>query len=196
VIPGLAIRILDMARNKAAEKKAKAAAKQAPNPAGTGRPTWDTPETKDAIILLVTQGYSLRAIGRMDGMPSRETIAMMLAKDPDFSGQYARAWQASADIDFEEMYEIADDGSNDWMEMHDRKGEFIGYQVNGEALGRSKLRIDQRKWAASKKAPKKYGDKLDLSVGGNGSPIASIDGKMTDEQAAQLYADTIRGNKG
>ena len=48
------------------------------------------------------------------------------------------------------------------MERLDRDGNVIGWRVNGEAVQRSKLRVDTRKWVASKLKPKKYGDKLTL----------------------------------
>ena len=47
-----------------------------------------------------------------------------------------------------------------------------GYQENGEALRRSAIRIDARKWLAGKMAPKKYGDKQQLEHRGpDGGPI-------------------------
>ncbi len=49
--------------------------------------------------------------------------------------------------------------------MQERRGkEEVGWQVNGEHIQRSRLRIDARKWMASKLAPKKYGEKLELDV--------------------------------
>ncbi|EDT6018112.1 DNA packaging protein, partial [Salmonella enterica subsp. enterica] len=60
----------------------------------------------------------------------------------------------------EELFDIADDGTNDWMEKLDKDGEAIGYQLNGEHVQRSKLRIDTRKWYLSKIMPKKYGDRI------------------------------------
>jgi hypothetical protein len=62
-----------------------------------------------------------------------------------------RAREAQADAIFDECLDIADDGSNDFM------GEDEKY--NGDAVARSKLRVDTRKWMAGKLAPKKYGDK-------------------------------------
>jgi hypothetical protein len=57
----------------------------------------------------------------------------------------------------DELLEISDNGLNDWME---RNGEGnVGWLVNGEAIQRSKLRVDTRKWVASKLKPKKYGDR-------------------------------------
>lgn len=68
--------------------------------------------------------------------------------------------------------DIADDGSNDWMERFNKDGESIGWVVNGEAVQRSKLRVDARKWALSKLLPKKYGDKIDVNHGNaDGKPF-------------------------
>ena len=60
----------------------------------------------------------------------------------------------------DELLEIADDATNDWMEKRDRDGEAIGWMVNGEHIQRSRVRIDTRKWIMSKRAPKKYGDRV------------------------------------
>ena len=62
---------------------------------------------------------------------------------------------------FEELLEIADDGTNDWMKEN-RDGSTY-YVINGEAMGRSRLRVDVRKWYLSKVLPKKFSDKLDLT---------------------------------
>jgi hypothetical protein len=59
----------------------------------------------------------------------------------------------------DELLEIADDGSNDWMERE--KG---GYELNAEHIQRSRARIDTRKWLLSKMLPKVYGDTKDDSA--------------------------------
>ena len=42
----------------------------------------------------------------------------------------------------------------------------------GDAVDRTRLQIDARKWYASKLAPKKYGDKVQQEVSGpDGAPI-------------------------
>ena len=71
-----------------------------------------------------------------------------------------RARELQAEYLIDEIVEIADDGSNDYMQKKH------GPVVDQEHMGRSRLRIDTRKWAASKLAPKKYGDKLDLNHAG------------------------------
>lgn len=60
----------------------------------------------------------------------------------------------------EEIQEISDDGSNDWME---REGITV---ADHEHIQRSKLRVDSRKWLLSKMMPKKYGDRVSAEVTG------------------------------
>ena len=106
-------------------------------------------------------GQSLREVCRREDMPSRSTVQSWLAKHEEFSDQYARACQIRQEELFDEIFEIADDGSNDWMDR--QVGDQTVEVVNQEAIQRSKLRIDTRKWALSKMNPKKYGEKLDLN---------------------------------
>ena len=78
-----------------------------------------------------------------------------------FFAQYARARDVGLDAMADELFDIADDGTNDWME---RDGEGNpGYAVNGENVSRSRLRVDTRKWYLSKLAPKRYGEKLEVT---------------------------------
>jgi len=103
-------------------------------------------------------------------MPDKATIFRWLRTIPEFRDQYARAKEESADALTDEMLEIADDASNDWMERH-QKGN-TGWEVNGEHIQRSRVRIDTRKWLASKLKPKKYGDKLALGGAEDLPPVA------------------------
>src|SRR5262249_9536395 len=73
-----------------------------------------------------------------------------------FREQYARAREAQADVLFDEILDIADNASNDWMQANDPNNP--GWRQNSEAIRRSQLRIDTRKWMAGKLRPKKYGD--------------------------------------
>lgn len=125
-----------------------------------GRPSIFTQDIADEICRRLTMGESLRGICRDDDMPDRQTVANWLTKYEDFFGQYTRARDVALDDMADEIMEIADDGSNDWMERHDKEGNSLGWYVNGEALGRSRLRFDARRWFLSKLAPKRYGDKL------------------------------------
>lgn len=110
----------------------------------------------------MADGLSLRTVCKADEMPDKTTVFKWLRERPEFLAQYARAKEESADALADEMLDIADDGSNDWMELHHR--ENVGWVENGEAMQRSRLRVDTRKWIASKLKPKKYGEKLDLNA--------------------------------
>lgn len=115
---------------------------------------------KAVICDRIANGESLRQICGDDGMPAASTVFVWLSEDDAFSEQYARAREAQADALFDDILTIADDGRNDWMERKNADGENIGWMENGEALRRSQLRVDARKWMAGKLKPKKYGDRI------------------------------------
>lgn len=145
--------------------------KAAPKAKGKGgRPTVKTEANMARILALLADGMSLRAICAMDGFPDRENVRRWVDEDPDFAARYVRAREMAAEDVAEELLEIADDGRNDWMEKVNKDGECIGWMVNGEAVQRSRLRVDTRKWIASKLLPKKYGEKVELA-GKDGGPI-------------------------
>lgn len=133
-------------------KAAKATAK-------VGRPSSFSEEIAERICSQLADGKSLRKICLADDMPHSVTVFRWLAERDEFRSQYARAREAQADALFDEALDIADDGINDWVA--DREEE-DGFRYNGDAVQRSKLRIDTRKWMAGKLRPKVYGDKVAL----------------------------------
>ncbi len=126
-----------------------------------GRPSDYNEETALKICERLAEGESLRAICLDDDMPSKSSVFRWLDANPSFRDQYARAREFQADTMADEIQDIADDGTNDWMEKRLNDGSVIEV-VNHEHIQRSRLRVDTRKWVASKLKPKKYGDKLDL----------------------------------
>ena len=128
----------------------------------TGRPEIYTNDLANAICTeIATSSRSLRTICNAEGMPSVSTILNWLRDKPDFLAQYTRAKEEQADYMQEEMVDIADDGSNDFMTIV--KGDQEYTVENKEWTSRSKLRVETRKWIASKLKPKKYGDKIDVT---------------------------------
>ncbi|MDN0127414.1 DNA packaging protein [Yersinia massiliensis] len=150
-----------------------------------GRPSDYTDELAELICLRLAEGESLRSVCSDDGMPSKQAVLRWLARNEEFRAQYVRAKEEGAEAIAEELFDIADDGTNDWMEKLDKDGECIGYQLNGEHVQRSKLRIDTRKWYLSKIMPKKYGDKVTNEIVGKDggsiqietSPMSTLFGK-------------------
>lgn len=127
-----------------------------------GRPTKFSKSLADTICTAVMEGYSIRHICRDEKMPARSSVYKWLAENTEFSDQYAKAAAVRADELFDEMFDIADDGSNDFYGKGDNPDEPDYFEYRGEHVTRSRLRVDTRKWALSKMMPKKYGDKLGL----------------------------------
>lgn len=124
----------------------------------TGRhPMPFSQSTADRLCEMLMEPMSLRKICEREDMPSKSTILKWLAEVPAFASQYARAREMQADALFDETLDIADDATNDWMQRNDPKNP--GWEANGEAIQRARLRIDARKWMAGKLRPKKYGEK-------------------------------------
>lgn len=134
------------------------------------RPSDYSTELTTAICVRLGLGESLREICRDDDMPDKSTVMRWLASHAEFRDQYAGAREAQADYYAEEILEIADDSSNDWMKR--KQGDEEIEVENKEVLNRSRLRVDTRKWLMARMAPKKYGDKIvQEHTGPNGDPI-------------------------
>ncbi len=149
-----------------------------------GRPTRYTEAIAVKICRRLAEGESLRKICKNTSMPAISTVMGWLfdGKHADFSEQYARARDLQADTLFDEALEIADEGSKDWTTTED--GKKI---LDQEHVQRSRLRVDTRKWAAGKLAPKRYGDKLQHTGDGGGPIRVRPDlSKLTDEELDAL----------
>lgn len=133
-----------------------------------GRPSKFTKELASRICERLAAGESLRAVCRDEGMPAAQTVLRWAAKEP-FSEQYARAREIGYAHMAEELLEIADDGTNDYVER-ERENGTKHVVFDAEHVQRSKLRVDTRKWLLSKCLPKVYGDKIEHS-GPGGAPI-------------------------
>lgn len=127
--------------------------------ARTGRPSEYSTAMADLICERLMDGESLRSICAAENMPSKSTVCRWLAAHDEFRDQYARAREAQSDTLFDEILDIADDATNDWMQRAGKDG-LTAWVENGEAMTRSKLRVDARKWMVSKLQPKKYGERI------------------------------------
>lgn len=128
-----------------------------------GRPSKYSAELADLICERLAEGESLRAICQDDNFPGKATVFRWLAAHEEFRDQYAHAREAQSDTLFDEILDIADDASNDWMQRHGKDGS-PAWAENGEAMARSKLRVDARKWMVGKLQPKKYGERISQEI--------------------------------
>lgn len=112
-------------------------------------------EVADKIIERLANGESLRSIVKDQEIPSHPTIYKWLNENAAFASQYARAREDQADTYADEIAAIADDES---IPTDSRR-----------------VRIDARKWAASKLKPKKYGERISQELtGADGGPILVV----------------------
>lgn len=139
-----------------------------------GRPTKRTKAIDDEICEKISIGIPLAEICRQEHMPNRATVYDWMNTDETFSQRIARVRELGYDAIAEETLEIADDATNDWMTRKNFRGEEEEV-LNAEHVQRSKLRIETRLKLLSKWYPKKYGDKLDVTSGGDKiEPITKI----------------------
>lgn len=117
-------------------------------------------ECFDWIISEIESGKSLISALNTNGMPSTSTFYIWLDNEDDKSKRYARACEVRELLLFDEILTIADSQENDVIETDN------GQITNHNAINRNRLQIDSRKWMLGKLNPKKYGDKVDLTSGG------------------------------
>ena len=129
---------------------------QTKNP--VGRPTDYSQELADNICSQLSEGISLRTICLADDMPDKSTVFTWLRINKEFRDQYARAKEESADADNESL-EIIGDEAIDAAYRADPKAA-------NAVVSAYKLKADNLKWAMSKKKPKKYGDRIDMTTNG------------------------------
>ncbi len=158
-----------------------AAPKQKPESKKMGRPT--SYSEKLANLICERVATSTMGLARLcelhDDLPDKTTVNLWRYRHAEFSTQYAQAKLKQADLMAEEILDIADDGSNDWMESFSEDGD-SSYKLNGEHVQRSRLRIDTRKWLASKLLPKQYGQHAEEVKGENKSVIELLIDKLAE----------------
>lgn len=148
-----------------------------------GRPTDYTQELADAICAELAMGKSLRTVCKGEDRPHISTIFNWFRTQPSFLEQYARAKQESSDAMADEVLDIADDGTNDYMTI--TKGNLEYNVEDREVTNRSKLRVETRKWLMAKMKPKKYGEKVDITTGGKPLPLLGGITRDTDNDGDQ-----------
>jgi len=136
-----------------------------------GTPSEFSQAMADAICEQIVLGKSMRQICQQQGMPAERTIYYWLEKNREFCQQYARAREAQADKLFEECLAIADEAEGDVILATGEDGKAIA-RPNPANVQRARLRVDTRKWAAGKLAPKKYGEHFAHGFGDQEGPIS------------------------
>ena len=114
-----------------------------------GRPTLATGELKAAIVEKVAGGEYLRTFCGENGFPSRSTVARWLQEDADFATQYAHARESSGEVHEQSVAKLVD-------------GVITG-DIEPDA---ARVAINALTWLAKVRAPRQYGDQLDVKHSG------------------------------
>ena len=133
---------------------------------GPGRPSKYSKRLSDQICFSLMEGNSLRSTCKTLDIHKDTVLRWAVDQEHPFSSQYALARRIQAELMLDEILEIADDSTKDTK---------ADGQPNKEHMMRARLRVDTRKWAAGKLAPKRYGDRLDLKHSGKtGGPVTFV----------------------
>ncbi|WP_133556775.1 terminase small subunit-like protein [Pedobacter duraquae] len=141
-----------MATSKAKPVKKKAVKK--PTAAALKKQKYD--RDFESICKEIENGIAVRKV--CPAYMSLEKFYQLIAESPEKTKRYACACEARAETIFEDIIEIADTSNADVFIIN---GKMV---VDGEAIQRSKLKIDARKWMLARLAPKKYGDKIEVDA--------------------------------
>lgn len=139
---------------------------------------------RERILEMLYQGMTLTSACRSaDDLPAPSTVCMWARKDEEFAKQYARAREVGYALMADQLADIADDGTNDYMTVVVSGHEIE--KLDSEHIQRSKLRVDTRKWLLSKALPKIYGDKhqMEVSAPGGGPVEIAVTRRIIDANA-------------
>lgn len=120
-----------------------------------GKTTYNAELAEEVCRVLASSSKSLNKLCKLHKhWPPRSTLFEWRMRNDDFAASYARARQHQIEAFIDDIVDIADDASNDYME--DEDGNLVD---RPDHIARSRLRVDTRKWLACKLVPKLYGDR-------------------------------------
>lgn len=162
-----------------------------------GQPTLYSEELANTVCEMISKGMSFKTIGEKLNMHTRTFFGWMRDR-PEFMQMYAQAKREQAAHMAEQIVEIADEPP---QKIIDEKG--IERTDNGYVQWQ-RLRVDARKWIASKLLPDVYGDKLQVTNndGNKGSAKLQIEivgvgqgiGDVIDAECVNVDQKCIESN--
>jgi hypothetical protein len=129
-----------------------------------------TDDLAEKICARLAAGESLNRICKDEGMPAESTVRLWEKTDfRGFAAKYASARDFGIDHQVEGVIDLADDES---IPVESRR-----------------IRVDARKWAISKMAPKKYGDRIQHEHSGGVIAGTIVIGASTAPKVIEGRAD-------
>ena len=124
----------------------------APQP--RGRPSRFSNEIATEVCDRLAAGESLQSICRDRHLPHERTVRRWAIEDHEgFSPRYTRERELQTECLIDQIVAIADSVADE--------------RESSPAVHAARLRVDARKWIASKMLPRKYGDRLGVDSTGS-----------------------------
>ena len=120
-----------------------------------------SPEQADRICNAIANGSTLRQVAESEHI-SASLIVWNANHSEEFAKQYARSITVRTDMEFEQFVEDAETPAPTVKGFTDTG--WVQWQ---------RVRLDARKWALSKRSPKKYGDRTEVT-GAGGGPLQTV----------------------
>jgi len=128
----------------------------------SGAPSAYSPALAAAIAYDIATGSTAKQAALAQGV-SEDVIYQWRATRPEFSELLLRAREKQADHMSDQILEISDDATNDWIDRETASGRIVRV-LDHEHVQRSRLRVDARFRLMEKLAPEKYGVKQQITV--------------------------------
>jgi hypothetical protein len=140
-------------------------------------------ETWARILNLMASGMSLSAILRMPNMPSYGWAKLQLRQNRELRAQYDEAVSDRADVLAEQIEAIADEEIPEGLDGPSRSAW----------VQRQRLRFDARRWASSKLAPRRYGDRISVEQTGETVNLQALLDERQRKMREMLRSNAIEG---
>lgn len=134
-----------------------------------------TDDIGDMLCAWIAKGHSLRSWCQQQDIP-QEVVYRWIRQRADLRERYAQAHEDRADSLADELLEIADQAA-----------QFPSI----EGVAAAKLRVETRKWIASKLKPTKYGDKQEVQHTGGVHIAIGIPQKPAVQAVERVDAQAI-----
>lgn len=154
---------------------------------------------KEAIVdhvceQLINKRFVTSILREDEGMPGAATFTSWLAESEVFQSKVARAREAGVEAHLEDMISIADEASDDAEVAYDKNGKAY-VRMDGVSVARAKLMIYAREKAAQMLAPRRFGQKLDVTSDGKALPAPTQNTLVVADNRVQSLIAIAAHNK-
>lgn len=141
-----------------------------------GRPSEFNQDTADKICSLIASGMSLNKITQQEGMPCIHTVYNWMRVNTNFMQRYQQARLDQADTLADEIMSISDETE---------------HATDPLQIQAARLRVDSRRWIASRLKPSKWGEKASEVVINAGDNVPSISVSFVSPEPRNVLGEVI-----